>query len=251
MPKEQTGFAVQYARKCALQFLRGTSLIEWAEPKRGERLVDLGCGTGQLTYVLARRVSPEGVVFAVDTDAARLELAKQAMPEDIDNIIFLEAAAENLSAIGHESIDLVYSNYVLQWIPDKKAVLAEVNRCLRPGGRFVMEAVGRLSPFLREVSRMAEKPEKPLVDLFFCLSEDAWITLFEQSNLIVERSGWPSVAFEFPDVDDFLDWWEGTTHGKFQRRRIPADGLWKLKQRFPDRVCFGGDAFQGIVRKPD
>ena len=168
--KDETAYGNQYAS--TWQYLRGSRLLEMAAPSPGETVLDLGCGTGKLTFELARRVAPAGKVIAIDPDRERLDIAQAARPPKVDNITFIETRAEQLETADNRSIDLLYSNYVIHWIPDKAPMLDEMARCLQPKGRCVMELVGELMPFLREVSLLAGAPGQTLIDRFFCLMAD-------------------------------------------------------------------------------
>ncbi|MBI5787958.1 MAG: class I SAM-dependent methyltransferase [Candidatus Schekmanbacteria bacterium] len=242
--------AATYRRTSDWQYVRGMRLLDLASLQGGENVLDLGCGTGQLTFELARRVAPMGKVIAIDPDVERLKIAQATMPPDIRNLTFFEAKAENLTQIADQSIDLIFSNYVIHWIPDKNSCFEEIIRCLHPGGRCVMELVGELMPFLRDVTILTGEPGRKLVNKFCCLTQNEWIGFFKQNNLIVEHTDWPDLDFEFNTFCDFLDWWEGTTHGAFLRTMLPGDAIQQMQQQYADRVTFGGNAFQGVVRKP-
>lgn len=62
----QAKLATQYSKVSTWQYHRGRLLIELANPKNGEIVLELGCGTGQLTYEIANRVMPSGKVIAID-----------------------------------------------------------------------------------------------------------------------------------------------------------------------------------------
>ena len=93
------------------------------------KILDLGCGTGCLSAVLADCVGPEGSVVAIDPNKDRLEFAKKQYSRP--NLMFIEA---NDATLPEDQYDLVFSNYVLQWIENKAAVLNKVYKNLKPGG---------------------------------------------------------------------------------------------------------------------
>ena len=196
-----------------MEYYRGQLLIELANPQNGETVLDLGCGTGQLTYDLVVRVMPSGKVIAIDPDKERLRIARANLPVDLKNSTFIEAKAEQLNEIADESIDLIYSNYVIHWIRDKHLLLAEMNRCLKGGGRCVMEMVGELMPFLREVSLLTGVSGQALVNKFYCPTEEEWKLLFAQYGFQLKHFAWPELEFNFENLTHFFEWWEGTSHG--------------------------------------
>jgi trans-aconitate methyltransferase len=109
----------------------GFPVVELLAPRPGERILDLGCGDGALTEKL---VAAGASVVAVDASA---EQVAGARARGLDARV---ARAEALSFAGE--FDAVFSNAALHWMRDAPAVLASVQRALRPGGRFVAEMGG-------------------------------------------------------------------------------------------------------------
>jgi len=106
------------------------------EPGPGERVADIGSGGGIDSLIAARMVAPGGLVVGIDMTPAMLDRARRAAAEArLDNVTFHEAYMEKLP-ITDGWADLVISNGVLNLTPDKRAVLAEMHRVLRPGGRL-------------------------------------------------------------------------------------------------------------------
>ena len=100
------------------------------------KILDLGCGTGYLSALLADSVGPAGKVVAVDPNKSRLELAEKQYSRP--NLVFLEA---NDVSFPEDQYDLVFSNCVLHWIENKKAVLKRVYQNLKPGGQFAFSVM--------------------------------------------------------------------------------------------------------------
>ena len=104
--------------------------------KRGERVVDVGSGAGFDSLIAAQQVGPTGYVTGVDMTPTMLDKARAgAQSMGLSNIEFCEGYAEDLPVPG-EWADAAISNGVLNLVPDKLAVLREVFRVLRPGGRL-------------------------------------------------------------------------------------------------------------------
>jgi arsenite methyltransferase len=102
----------------------------------GERVLDLGSGAGTDSLVASRMVGEEGHVTGIDMTPAMLARARAAAVEmSATNVDFVEGEAERLPFAG-ESFDVVISNGVIDLIPDKDVVLAELHRVLVPGGRM-------------------------------------------------------------------------------------------------------------------
>ena len=102
----------------------------------GATVLDLGCGAGTDLLIAARMVGPEGKAIGIDMTPAMLERARQSAEDmGLDNVELHEGLIESLP-LDDESVDVVISNGVIDLVPDKDAVFAEIDRVLRPGGRL-------------------------------------------------------------------------------------------------------------------
>jgi ubiquinone/menaquinone biosynthesis C-methylase UbiE len=102
----------------------------------GERVLDIGSGAGLDSLIAARMVGPGGSVLGVDMTPAMLaKAARNAAEAGLTNATFRRGFMEELPA-PDGSIDVVISNGVINLTTDKLAVMREVRRVLRPGGRF-------------------------------------------------------------------------------------------------------------------
>ena len=113
-------------------------LIAWAPLIAGERVLDLGCGSGGASRAAAQIVGQNGEVVAVDSCAEALRVARQI--GDVDGgapITYRRARGEDLSRYGDRSFDCVIASLMLDEVGDLATVLREIVRVLRPGGRFV------------------------------------------------------------------------------------------------------------------
>lgn len=111
----------------------GSSLLDLLDPQPGERILDLGCGTGHLTSTIAERGAH---VVGIDHSTAMIEQARKSYPD-----IRFEVADATDFSLG-KSFDAVFSNAVLHWVRDVDAVVERIHETLRPGGRFVAELGG-------------------------------------------------------------------------------------------------------------
>jgi ubiquinone/menaquinone biosynthesis C-methylase UbiE len=106
-----------------------------AELQEGETVLDLGSGGGIDVILSARRVGPTGTAYGLDMTDEMLALARRNASEaGVDNVHFLKGQIEAIP-LPAESVDVVISNCVINLSVDKAAVLTEMARVLKPGGR--------------------------------------------------------------------------------------------------------------------
>ncbi|MDQ2946087.1 MAG: class I SAM-dependent methyltransferase [Acidobacteriota bacterium] len=112
----------------------GRSLVDLLAPKVGERILDLGCGTGTLTH----EISSSGArVVGVDSSTEMIGQARQNYPK----LNFRLGDARTFR--DPEPFDAVFSNAVLHWVQPPADAISTVRAALRPGGRFVAEFGGK------------------------------------------------------------------------------------------------------------
>jgi SAM-dependent methyltransferase len=128
----QTWDPKAYAQDGAFVHGMAGGVFEWLAARPGEEILDLGCGDGQLT----QRIAATGAsVRGVDASA---EMVAAARARGIDA---QQAPAESLPYPDAE-FGAVFSNAALHWVRDQDAMMAQVHRVLKPGGRFVAEMGG-------------------------------------------------------------------------------------------------------------
>jgi arsenite methyltransferase len=120
---------------------------------QGERVLDLGSGAGTDSLIAAQMVGEQGHVTGIDMTPEMLTKAHAAAAEmRASNVEFLESEAEQLP-FADASFDVVISNGVIDLIPDKDAVFAEISRVLIPGGRMQIADVTIQNPVSAEGRR--------------------------------------------------------------------------------------------------
>ena len=114
----------------------GLVTIDRAAPSTGERVLDIGCGCGQTSLELARRVGPTGRVEGVDLSAPMLARARERASEaGLDQLSFTRGDAQS-HAFASGSADLLFSRFGVMFFEDPLAAFRNFHRALRPGGRL-------------------------------------------------------------------------------------------------------------------
>lgn len=124
----------RYDEKHAYVWNLAADLIDLLSPKPGERILDLGCGTGHLTGRIAM-LGAEGV--GIDASPEMIAQARKNYPD-------LRFEIQDARAFRFDlPFDAVFSNAALHWVKEPERVIACIDRALKPGGRFVAEFGGK------------------------------------------------------------------------------------------------------------
>lgn len=118
--------------------------LHFAKIRKGEQVLDAGCGTGTLTRLAADVVGPMGLVTGIDPSVRMISIARRDAALLGNPAEFRLAVIENLP-FKNETFDLVLSSLMLHHLPPdiKKKGLTEVYRVLKPGGRLLLVDIGR------------------------------------------------------------------------------------------------------------
>lgn len=123
-----------YQQRHGFVFKYGEDVVEMLAPQAGERILDVGCGTGELT---ARIAATGATVVGLDSSPTMIAAARERFP----HIEFVVADAADF--VFTQLFDAVFSNAALHWVKDSEGAVICMARALRSGGRLAIEMGGR------------------------------------------------------------------------------------------------------------
>jgi trans-aconitate 2-methyltransferase len=158
----------------------GSSLIELLGPERGERILDVGCGTGHL----AARIAEAGAeVLGIDASSSMIEQARKNYPRlrfEVVDVLEMDGRSEH---------DAVFSNAVLHWVTRPELAATRIFDTLKPGGRFVAElgGEGNISMIVAAVGRAREEIGFPgmRTDAWYFPGLDEYSSLLESVGFVI------------------------------------------------------------------
>lgn len=196
--------AAQYDIVGQRQFSHGKLLIQDLDVRAGQRVLDVGAGTGLLAAHVASVVGPAGQVVAIDPLPLRVELASKKAAQLETRV----GRAEELP-FPDASFDVVYLNSVIHWIADKARVLAEAYRVLKPGGKLGFTTAAKERPHdveqLREQAlretRLYHRAEAA-IGIPHKVSSNEVQDLFAEAGFRVKQVVVRTIVDHQPSVDD-------------------------------------------------
>ena len=208
----------------------GKKLIKQLSLAKKMKVLDLGCGTGYLSALLADCVGLEGEVVAVDPDKARLALAKKQYSKP--NLVFIEA---DDSTFPEGQYDLVFTNFVLHWVDNKTALLNKVYQNLKPGGRFAsIVPVQQPAVFDHMIDLMGQEMAKEMNKNFHWMLASEYNHLATAVGFNVTFTEAQTELLHFTNVDSLLKWYCASTGGWFDPGKVDPATLEEFKRPYGD-----------------
>jgi trans-aconitate 2-methyltransferase len=197
-------------------------LLALVEPRPGMRVVDLGCGTGELTRELHRRLDA-AETLGIDSSPAMLA---KAAAFACDGLRFERADIASFDDAA--GFDLVFSNAALQWLPDHERLFARLARLVRPSGRLAAQMPMNFDHAShRTADEVAREPE--FRDALGGHQRNSPMLAPEDYATLLHRLGFRDLhvrlqvyAHELASRDEVVEWVRGTLLTDFQKRLTPA-----------------------------
>ena len=211
----------------SVQNVDGKMFIETdACPQAGDTILDLGCGTGELSAYLAELVGPEGKVLGVDPDKERILLAQQSYGE-AKNLSFVGGSASNFPGIGSMSYDIIFSNYVIHWIADKQELFENMFGSLKHGGKIAIQYVDHNHAFLSSAFKeLNPENAQRLYKMLHCEERPKIEQSCSNAGFSITKSyDTHSMQLVFQTMESLLNWISSTTHGAFDPKLVTQERL--------------------------
>lgn len=187
------------------QFEHGKLLIADLALKRGEKVLDIGSGTGRLTEYVADIVGDTGFVIGVDPLPLRIEIAQQKTRRKA-HLNFAVASADDLSVFANEQFDVVYLNSVFHWLADKEAALKEIYRVLKPNGRLAITAAAQEQPHTLQLLIKDLFEQEPFSHFANTASDSPQFKLsISETRDLLNQTGFDVVSSEIKTFVDYFD----------------------------------------------
>jgi ubiquinone/menaquinone biosynthesis C-methylase UbiE len=218
--------AAAYEEVSTHQFEHGKQLIGALSLSEGERVLDIGAGTGRLGAYVAGLVGPSGYVIGIDPLPLRIEIARS---KAIANFEARVGGAEDLSEFENDGFDVVYLNSVFHWVGDKPRALAEMFRVLKPNGRVGLNCQDPDQPhqsriLVRQaVAKAAIKLDPQIAYPSLGVSGDELKELVKAAGFVEYVGELRTFIDTFTDVDALLTWSSSSTFGNFLLDVAAAD----------------------------
>jgi trans-aconitate methyltransferase len=209
-----------YDDKHAFVFKYGEGLVDLLNPKAGERILDLGCGTGYLSNLITESGAS---VTGIDNSPDMINKAKREYP----NIDFRILSATDFYF--EESFDAIFSNAALHWVLDKKSAVDCMHKNLKTGGRLVLEMGGKnnVASIVNAAKKILIKygfEENVKTETWYFPSLSEYTSLLENKGFRVTYASHYDRETELKDNDNGIkDWLKMFSNSFFKESLRPTN----------------------------
>lgn len=191
-----------YDSKHAFVYKFGEDVVGWLNPQEGERILDLGCGTGHL----ANQIRSYGAeVIGIDSSAEMVAKAKAAYP---DGVFYIKDATDFAF---DKKFNAVFSNATLHWVTEAAKAAECVYNSLAPGGRFVLEMGGKnniksIADAVKQAMEAEGEGDKLPGAFWYFPSVGEYTTLLEKQGFTVLQVQYFNRETALTGEDGMADW---------------------------------------------
>lgn len=203
--------AEKYSEVNEFQVEIGQKLVKHLGIKYGDKLLDMGCGTGEITAFIADLAGEDGQVVGVDPDEERIKVALRKHCGVKQNISFKHGdSSSQFPHFNEEYYDVHYSSSVFLWLTDreKDIYLKAAFNCLKPGGRIAIQCQEKNPEIFSKVQELV--PDDEIEDNrtpFQLVAKSVTDLLLKQSGFEILSSDYVKYDHKFSSLDCFLTWY--------------------------------------------
>ena len=246
-----------YDTNSSIQYELGKRFLDnRVKPQKGQSVLDLGCGTGRLAAHLAALVGEEGRVVGVDPNEKRVHVADIALSSFYKNIEFFDG--EVTAAAGHGPFDIVFSNFVLHWVPDDRisSTLKTAFDCMKPGGMLAANITLSTGKLINSISLLTTGKNEPEAVGMQCHPVSYWVDLCKSVGFdVLHANQDDDVQWPFENIGKLFDLVKAYTVGHIDGHTISSENLTALLQQYgiastDAPVTIHSQIVEIIVQKP-
>ena len=236
--------AETYSQINDFQVQFGKNLATTAGIKPGDKVLDMGCGTGELTSFLAEKVGKEGQVVGVDPDVERIKIAIQKHSGTHENLIFQHGDSSSQFPHSNEQYyDIHFSNFVFQWLDaDEKEIFAQTAfKCLKPEGKIAIQSAEYDAPIVKQAKNLITKDKlspqtmndtSKKIPIQYLVKKSVTETLLQNSGFLIVSSNYNQRSYIFSSANEFLANVLASDYYVYDETRISASKKKEFTSKF-------------------
>ena len=204
-------------------------LLSKATVKPGGYCLDIGCGTGNVTAFVAKKVGPHGQVIGVDPDKHRIKVAQRNHPWK--NMKFLEGKLPEVD-LEESSFDLVFTNFVYQWLSEEECrkTTEKAFSVLKPNGLFLLAVPKEhLENAKIMLPYFPKEKQQHIFGRVSLLRDQYYAELFTKTGFEVVSFGAEVTETAFPSVEPYLQWMDASYDLKEGFKKVYYENENKIK----------------------
>jgi ubiquinone/menaquinone biosynthesis C-methylase UbiE len=186
------------------QIEAGSQFIRELNLSLGDKVLDMGCGTGHLTKYIADIVGPDGQAVGIDPDAERIKIAEEKSKE-VGNLQF--CVGSSVIGFPHDTepyYDVHISTNAYHWVPDDEKIIyiQKAHRCLKAGGKLAIWCVAKTPSDDGDAEKIG----------IYTLTQEGYRDMFQElglfNNVVVDA---PIYPYRYESFEEFKRWFKATT----------------------------------------
>jgi ubiquinone/menaquinone biosynthesis C-methylase UbiE len=192
--------AKSYDEVSGPQIEAGSQFIRELNLSLGDKVLDMGCGTGHLTKYIADIVGPDGQAVGIDPDVERIKIAEEKYKEVANLQFYVGSSAIGFPNDNEPYYDVHISTHAFHWVPDdeKRVYIQKAHQCLKAGGKLAIWCAAKI-------------PNLEKVEGIHMLTQEGYRDMFQEvglfNNVVVDR---PIHPYRYESFEEFKRWFKAT-----------------------------------------